>query len=159
MGPIDVLEEQHREVEALFDAFDEVEDASDKRKLFLDLADAIAAHSTIEERHFYPAIRASQTEDLVREAFSEHLQVKKLVADLLDTSAGDPGFVTKVHQLKENISRHVAVEEGQLFPLVRRLFADMELDVVADQMEQTYAELMLEGEPRENVPRELNARL
>ena len=38
------------------------EEDSEKRALFFEIADNLAVHATIEERHFYPAVRERQTE-------------------------------------------------------------------------------------------------
>ncbi len=155
MNAIEILKSQHREVEALFEAFEEAEeDPGTQQQVFLQIADALAAHATIEEKHFYPAVVAKQTEDLLREALEEHLAAKRIIADLLELSPDDDTFVPKVMVLKEQIEHHVEEEEGDLFIKVNKLFKKTELAAIGVAMENTYAELMAEGDPRLAVPEE-----
>lgn len=67
MDAIELLEDQHREVEDLFEEIEEAE-ASEKREIFDEIADQLAIHATIEEKHFYPACRDAKTEDILRES-------------------------------------------------------------------------------------------
>src|SRR3954466_6506700 len=71
MNAIEMLEEQHRDVEDLFEEIEEAEGA-EKQEVFAEIADQLVIHSAIEEKHFYPAVKARQTEDLLRESLEEH---------------------------------------------------------------------------------------
>lgn len=57
MSAIDLLEEDHREVEDLFDKYEELKDASDKNELAVKICMALQVHTQIEEEIFYPAAR------------------------------------------------------------------------------------------------------
>jgi hemerythrin superfamily protein len=154
MDAIKLLETQHREVEALF-AKIESAGKGEKGALFGALADALAAHTTIEEQIFYPRTMAARTEDLLREAVEEHLSAKRVLADLLASQTQDKAFEAKLKVLKEQIEHHVKEEEGELFPQVKRLFK-AELEEMGAAMEAMYAELQ-EGSPRSAVPGETSA--
>ncbi len=146
-----MLETQHREVESLFEAYEDAKDGRAKRATFQRIADKLAIHATIEEHHLYPAVKASQTDDLLHEAVEEHLSVKRIIADLLSMSAADENFDAKVKVLKEQVEHHVEEEEGELFPQVRELFAEDALDEIAVAMAEEAASL--EGQhPRDQVP-------
>ena len=59
---LEMLESQHRAVEELFfDLSRQGRDGADFRETFIELADMIAMHDTIETRHFYPAVKAADT--------------------------------------------------------------------------------------------------
>jgi hemerythrin superfamily protein len=154
MDAIKMLKKQHREVEALFKELQKAKSAGPRRKVFEKLADALAVHATIEERHFYPAAKKKQTQDMVLEAAEEHLEVKRVIADLLDLDASDPIFMAKVTVLKEDVQHHVKEEEDELFPKVQKLLDDDELEALAASMQETADELQSEGEPRMSVPSE-----
>jgi hemerythrin superfamily protein len=154
MDAIKMLKKQHREVEALFKQLEKAKSAGPRRRIFEELADALAVHATIEERHFYPAAKKKQTEDMVLEAAEEHLEVKRVIADLLDLEANDPVFMAKVTVLKEDVQHHVEEEEEQLFPKVEKLLDDEELEAVAAAMQETAQELQRQGDPRMAVPSE-----
>ena len=152
MNAIEMLKKEHRAVEELFDSFEHAADTEARRKIFEHIADALAIHAAIEERHFYPAVKAKATGDLLHEAVEEHLKVKRAIADLLVLDAADDSFAAKVKVLKEDVEHHVEEEEAELFPAVERIFAANELETIAAEMEQTECELLETGNPRNAVP-------
>ena len=151
---IDFLMEQHREVERLFSEFEKAKDEEDKQELFETIADKLAIHARVEEQYFYPAVTAKKTEDMVLEAFVEHISVKRLLVDLLETDADDPKFEAQMKVLKEQVEHHVEEEEGQLFPAAKKVLSKDELAAVAQEMMALQAELE-EEEPRYQIPDEL----
>ncbi|HEU4618983.1 MAG TPA: hemerythrin domain-containing protein [Gammaproteobacteria bacterium] len=152
---IALLSEQHREVEGLFEKLESARGSSQKERIFAKLADALAAHSRIEEEIFYPSVFTDETETELRESVEEHLVVKRLVADMLDMEASDPQFMSKASVLKEVVRHHVEEEEHQLFPEVREQNAD-ELEELGAKMQQRFEQLM-QREPRKQVPKEARA--
>lgn len=150
MDAIKLLKQQHRLVEKLFDRFESSDDGSEKMELFAEIGDQLAVHATIEERHFYPAVRARQTEENLEEAYDEHLEVKKLLVDALQ-STDSPGFDGKVAALKGAVLHHVEEEEGELFPAVVKLLDRDTLEALGEIMEAEGLELMEEGAPRYRV--------
>jgi hemerythrin superfamily protein len=153
MGAIDMLESQHREVEDLFAEFEDAK-GSQKRDVFLQIADKLAVHAAIEEKHFYPAAKAKETEDLLLESAEEHLAVKRLISDLLKLDETDDTFEAKVTVLKEQVEHHVEEEEDELFPQVEKLLDDTTLDALEQEMTATQEELLAKGSPRNQVPAE-----
>jgi hypothetical protein len=157
---IDVLElltEQHDEVEQLISDIEESDDSEEKEELFRELADKIAAHSTVEEKIFYPGVMTEQTSEHLLEATEEHLAVKRVLADMLEMAADDERFDAKLSVLKEQIRHHARdEEEGKLFPMLRR---QLSADTLAGLGNECLAffELLLEREPRMNVPSETAA--
>jgi hemerythrin superfamily protein len=153
VNAIELLKTQHEEAKALFDQIEAAED-EDKEELFEQLADALAVHATIEEKHFYPATKNARTEELLQEAVEEHLSVKRLIADLLDMSPEDAQFDAKVTVLREQVEHHVEEEEGELFPRVKKMFKEDELEDLGMVMEDMAEELKDAGAPCESVPAE-----
>ncbi len=160
MDALKLLMDQHRETEQLFKAYFETEeeDARNRKLLFLQIADSLAAHATIEETHFYPAVkeRSKDQESDVLESLEEHLAVKRILSDLLDMQPTDRMFDAKMTTLKEMVEHHVGEEEKEMFPEVRKLFSKEELEELGKAMEDTLAELMAEGEPSEDIPKQTN---
>src|SRR5262245_56375570 len=149
-----MLERQHREVEALFKQMEKAKSSGPRRKVFEKLADALAVHAAIEEKHFYPSVRQRATEDSLLESLEEHLAIKRVIADLLALPEEDETFMAKVKVLKDEVDHHVEEEESTLFPKVEKLFDDEMLEALAEAMEETQTELREAGNPRENVPLE-----
>jgi hemerythrin superfamily protein len=153
MGAVEMLESQHREVEKLFAAFEEAR-GEEQREIFLQIADKLAVHAAIEEKHFYPAAKAKNTEDMLLEAAEEHLSVKRVISDLLALDEEDETFEAKVMVLKEQVEHHVEEEEDELFPKVEKLLDETTLEALEQEMTATQEELLAKGNPRDQVPAE-----
>jgi hemerythrin superfamily protein len=151
MNAVELLKAQHREVEGLFEKFEKAGKAVAKRQIAEEICDKLTVHAAIEERHFYPAVKAKQTEDLLLEALEEHLAAKRVMADLLDLKPSDETFEPKVKVLKEQIEHHVEEEEEELFPKVEKLLSREELVALAQEMTATQTELEAARKPREAV--------
>jgi hypothetical protein len=136
---LNLLTDQHDEVDALFASLEDAETGPEKKELFTELADKLAAHGKIEEELFYPMVMAEQTKDLVLESAEEHLQIKRMLADLLEL---DPTSESDADQF-----------DGELFPKVRSM-------IDADTLEACGAEMLgrflvlLDSDPRKDVPSE-----
>jgi hemerythrin superfamily protein len=154
MDAIQLLESQHREVEDLFEEIEGSNDNDEKTELFEELADKLAVHASIEEHHFYPAVKDRRTKDILLESLEEHLAIKRILADLLESSAEDETFDAQIKVLKETVSHHVEEEEGDLFPKVRKLFNKDELEALGQEMSAEQAELEERGAPRREIPSE-----
>jgi hemerythrin superfamily protein len=90
---IDLLESDHREVEALFEEFESSESQEGKRELAAQICEALTVHAEIEEEIFYPAfIEATEEEDIHHEAVIEHLGAKRLIADIEEAPDDDEYF-------------------------------------------------------------------
>ena len=154
MNAIDLLESQHRDVEDLFSELESATDDETKADLFEELADKLAVHAAIEEHHFYPAVKDQRTEDILLESLQEHLAVKRILADLLETGAEEETFDAQVKVLKETVEHHVEEEETDLFPKVRKLLSKDQLEAIGQAMSAEQAELEDRGAPHERIPSE-----
>jgi hemerythrin superfamily protein len=149
---LELLKMQHDEVEELISEIEESDDGEEKMDLFRELADKIAAHSTIEEKLFYPSVMSDDTEEQLLESTEEHLAVKRVLADMLEMEASDDRFDAKLSVLKEEIRHHARdEEEKKLFPKVRRMFTADELAGLGNELMAMF-ERLLEQEPRNEVP-------
>lgn len=154
MNAVKMLKLQHQEVEELFEEFAKAESVEPRREAFNNIADALAVHATIEERHFYPGVKQRQTQEILLESVEEHLEIKRGIADLLRTDPGDEAFQAKIQALRETVEHHVAEEEGELFPKVERLLSAQDLELIGTAMDETQKRLRSEGNPRDAVPGE-----
>jgi hemerythrin superfamily protein len=156
MNAIDMLESQHREVEDLFSKIEKAKDVTTKEQAFILLADSLAIHASIEEHHFYPAVKARRTREILLESLEEHLAIKRVLSDLLDVAVDDETFGAKLSVLKEEVEHHVEEEESDLFPRVMKLFDEAELDAIGDAMSAEQEELEEKGNARAAVPEEVD---
>jgi hemerythrin superfamily protein len=152
---IDLLTTQHREVEELFSTIETAPDLEKKIELFELLADQLAIHTAIEEHHFYPAVKAKETKDLLVESLEEHLAVKRSLSDLLEGNFDETTFNVRIQMLKEQVEHHVEEEEKELFPKVRKSLDSNELISIGERMRMEQEDLEKMGEPRLSVPLEI----
>jgi hypothetical protein len=152
---LELLRSQHQEVD---DLIEQLEDSdSDRETLFAELADKLAAHSTVEEKIFYPAVMAESTNEILHQSVEEHLAVKRLLADMLDLDPEDDEeeFDAKLAVLKENVSHHAhEEEEAKLFPKLTKLLDRDQRAALGNEVLAMFEQL-IEQEPRREVPGEI----
>jgi hemerythrin superfamily protein len=138
MDAIALLKADHKTVETLFRKFEQAGRNARKlkRKLVDQMVRELAVHAVIEEQVFYPAVRskADAFEDDILEALEEHHVVKWLLKELEDLAPEAERFDAKVKVLMENVRTHVAEEERELFPRVRKAFSPSELRDMAEAL-------------------------
>jgi len=149
MDAINFLKSHHRELESQLDELKEAKVID--RKKFNHMADALAAHITVEEEIFYPAVKAKRTEDILLESLEEHLSLKRVLADLVGLRADAEKFSAKLHVLAEQAEHHHEEEEENLFPKVRKLLDHEALVALAGEMEVRMKELVAESD-RKQIP-------
>jgi hemerythrin superfamily protein len=157
MNAIKMLKQQHLAVGKLFEEFETAPSVQRRGEIFTQIADALAVHATIEERHFYPGVKQAQTQDILAESVEEHLEMKRVIADLMQMEPSDDGFEARVMTLQEDVEHHVEEEENELFPMVEKLFDEEGLEALGAEMQATQDELIRDGNPRYAVPAETDA--
>ncbi len=154
MDAIKLIEKQHDEIDQLFEELKEAKSDEDKRKLFAQVADSLAAHMAMEEEVFYPAVKARSIEPLLLEATEEHLAIRRVLNDLLDTQPSDPRFAAKLSVVREQHEHHANEEEEKdLHPLVRKMFEKDELEELGQQMRAMF-DRRVASSPRRHLPEE-----
>lgn len=147
MDATELLKQQHDEVK---DLFGELEQSGGKEReaLFLEIADALEAHSRIEEQIFYPRAYTGDRDA----ALADHMEVRRMLADML-TSIGAAHFAEKAQLLQQTLEKHIAEEERE-FTRVRNEIDAPELERLGTEMEQLYDQLMPQ-QPSQDIPSEI----
>jgi hypothetical protein len=160
MDAIDMLQEQHRLVERLYDRLGALDEDEPGRALMaIRICDVLAVHIAIEESIFYPAVRARATEEVLLDVRESHLQIKRLVLDLSElVEPGPPRGAeldAKLRVLEEELEHHFGDEEDRLWPAARELLTEDELEGLASEMAERETEIEERGEARYRVFGEL----
>lgn len=114
-----LLEQDHREVEACFAAYQEFTDETVKQPLRDKICMLLKAHMLVEEQIFYPrAQTATGDGGMVEHAIEEHTKAKQLINEI-ETGSVESEVDALVEALRKAIEEHVAEEETELFPKVR----------------------------------------
>jgi len=87
VSALDLLEQDHREVERFFDEYEKLEDVDEKEKVALKICLALTVHTQIEEEILYPAVREAIEKDelnAIREAgiYAAHVVAAAAIAAL-----------------------------------------------------------------------------
>jgi hemerythrin superfamily protein len=141
---LEVLEQDHREVEEWFDEYNELkEDDNRKGALAAKICLALKVHAQIEEEIFYPRARkATKENDLIDEAAVEHSAVKHLIGEIEGMKVDEELYDAKIRVLGEMVKHHIKEEEEELFPEL--VPAKMDLDAVGKELAKRKEELMAE---------------
>jgi hemerythrin superfamily protein len=138
MDAIALLKADHKTVETLFRKFERAGRNAKKmkRRLVDQIVRELAVHSVIEEQIFYPAVRTKggKLEEMILLSLEEHHVAKWLLKELEDLSPDAERFEAKVLVLMESIRTHVAEEEREVFPQVRKAFTPAELKAMAQAL-------------------------
>jgi hemerythrin superfamily protein len=122
---VELIEQDHREVESLFAEFERSGDASVASKI----CDEIDKHAEAEEKAVYPVI-ADEVPDggkMASEGEEEHKEARQLIGRIRRTSDNDK-LSELVGELKQAIEHHVKEEESEILPKTREALGASRLD-------------------------------
>jgi hypothetical protein len=131
-----LIEQQHREVERLFDS---IEAGKANERLVEKLAVALTAHAIIEEQLFYPAVMKVNKE-LALESYEEHELMAYALKRLVAADVKDEGFHARVKAVKDTTLHHVQEEEREMLPAMAR--EEEEDESLGQKMEARFRELV-----------------
>ena len=135
MDAFNLLKEDHRKVEELFE---ELESASGQAKMrvFEQIKMELELHTHIEEKIFYPALeKPKPTHDLTLEAYEEHDVVKKLLQQMSKAKSATEEWEAQAKVLQENVEHHVEEEENELFEKAEAALSEEQIEALGEQME------------------------
>jgi len=135
MDGLEILKQDHQKVKQLFEETTHASNRNQRKDLFDEIDTELEIHAHIEETVFYPALEQhEELQDMVAEALEEHQEVKTLLEEIEELGSESHDFGGKLQELMESVEHHVAEEEGEMFPKVREVFDERELDELARQL-------------------------
>jgi hemerythrin superfamily protein len=136
MNALEILKNDHQKVKELFQEATHVSDTSKRKDLFDKIDTELEIHAHIEETVFYPAVEDhEELKDMVAEALEEHEEAKTLLEELEEIGVDSHEFGSKLQQLIEAVEHHVEEEEGEMFPKIREVFEEDELEQLGQDLE------------------------
>jgi hemerythrin superfamily protein len=143
---ISLIEQDHREMEALFARVGSGE--GDRRALLVEIAGRLDAHARAEELEVYPAIAKNRpaAEPGIQHAEHEHHEAEHLLRkarNLVDTAHFDEAFTAFVAAVKH----HVEEEETEVLPALRAAVDEETLLRIGMAFEEARQGLLGEPEP------------
>lgn len=150
---IDLLLEDHREVERLFAELATGVGNPQHRR---DLADTVTAelirHAVTEEEYLYPTARKAlpDGDKIAEHEIAEHAEAEQTLKDWEGIPADDPRFDVICQKITKEIRHHIRDEESDLFPRLRSACAEEQLTDLGRKME--IAKLVAPTRPHPNAP-------
>jgi hemerythrin superfamily protein len=137
MDALEFLKQDHQTVKELFEEVEAMEDGKEQKQIFRQLKQELETHARIEETVFYPAMQKyDELKDMVLEAIEEHKQVKTLLREMENLVSDSEKFEDKLQVLMENVEHHAEEEEeGKMFPKIRELVDQTELEEIGQELE------------------------
>lgn len=152
MNALTLLKQDHNNVNALFERFEQSGDSAHatKRKIVDQIIEQLSVHAVIEEQVFYPAVREAveSAEGTVLEALEEHHVVKWTLSELEKMAPTDERFDAKTTVLIEAVRHHVEEEENDLFPAVRDAMTNEQLEQLGETLETAKKTAPVRPHPR-----------
>lgn len=132
-----LLRNEHETVKSLFTKYKKAagRNHNARRELFEEIRREILLHSQMEIEIFYPALASTPSTTggkLVSTAEEEHRRVEQLLASM---NAQDKNFDTKMNELIEAVTRHIVMEEEQIFEEARKSLPEYRLEELGLEME------------------------
>jgi hemerythrin-like domain-containing protein len=111
-----LIEEDHREVERLFEQFN----TTGEERLARQVCSEIEKHAAAEESVFYPVVGTDVPDgrSLESEAEREHQEARQIIGRIKNTK--DPEHLAELmDELEQAIQHHVSEEENEMLPKAR----------------------------------------
>lgn len=146
MDAVRMLLDDHERVRRLFQEYqqsagsDGARAATAAQQILMELE----IHSKLEEEIFYPAYRTKAEADgkeLVAEAYEEHAEVDRMVAELKSMSPGTREYNAKMQTLIDNVEHHVQEEESEMLPDAQEVLGN-QTDRLGQEMMQRKQQMM-----------------
>jgi hypothetical protein len=136
MNGLELLKEDHRKVQELFEQVKTTGNERQRKQLYKKIKAEVETHTYIEEKVLSPALKKyEEFKEMALKAVEEHLQVKNILREIDRLSEGSERFEPKLMVLIENVNHHIEEEEGEMFPEVEGRFSERQLEDLGQNLE------------------------
>ena len=132
MDALELLKQDHETVKQLLERGQEAE-PKQRKQIFKEIKTELDTHARIEETAME---EHEELKDMVLESLEEHKQLKTVLRELSKLSPNSERFKPKFKVLKDDVEHHaVEEEEGKMFPEIRKIVDQSELDQLGEELE------------------------
>jgi hemerythrin superfamily protein len=127
---IELLLRDHRMIEGLAEQLDTVDDPAEIRRLYVRIAEELAAHEAAEHEVVFPAFRAAleiADDNTLTRRLGEHEELNELLAEMRSLAPDCFGFTKRGSALLLDIKAHFLCEEESVFAQMRATLSAEEL--------------------------------
>ena len=126
--PIDVielLERDHRLINALVEQLDALEDSAEIRRLYLRIVEELSTHEAVEQEVVFPAFHAAVVtdgDDTLSHRMGEHEEMNEMLAEMRTLAPNSFAFIKRGSALLLELKGHFLIEEETVFARMRSGF-------------------------------------
>ncbi len=127
---IDLLERDHRRIDALAEDLENADDPTDVRRLFLTIVEELAAHEAAEQKVLFPAFRtmvAATDDTTLAHRMGEHEELNGLLAEMRSLAPKGFAFTKRGSALMLEVKAHFMLEEESVFAPMRETMSAEDL--------------------------------
>lgn len=145
MDALRLLQQDHQDASALMNRikaeFGQA-DPSARLRMFQQLKAALMVHARVEEFHVYPVFQQAEvTRDSAAQALDDHRAMKSLIDSLDRMPQHDVNWVSTFNKLYETATRHMRMEEEQLFGHAGEVLTRQEAEELGTKVETAKKEV------------------
>ncbi len=142
--PIEMLMQDHREVEQLFAQYQQSKDPAVVERICTELT----VHAAAEEKVIYPALGADVTggKGMRQHAEKEHQEVKDAIFEIERLGYTDPGVEHFMQTIIQGVTEHVQEEESEVFPKMREDLTAERIEGLGGELDATKQQLLAEAQ-------------
>jgi len=137
--PMTMLKADHRELIGLLTVLGDSNEGLEREALTMQVQRSLELHLSVEEELLHPLVAEELGIADEEEAAAEHDLVREGLARVVELVA-KPGYGTAIEMLKAAIAHHVAEEEGEHFPELKKVLGREDWIELGDQMADARAE-------------------
>lgn len=135
MDAIHFLKKEHDHVRRmLFDISDESHHYETKIKMFNELCQDLIRHETMEHKVWYPHLK-NKVNKTVEHLLREEKIAEKTIKNFENIN-DEKIWEEKFSKFKKDVENHANEEEQKLFPIVKNILSESELEKIGNDMYQ-----------------------
>ena len=132
--PPQLLMQDHRKVEGLFEQYKKSADASVVKQICTELK----VHTTVEEEVVYPVLGSDVPggKQMKEHAEEEHQEVEQAIKEIIKLGYQGPQIDGLMQKVISGVTEHVQEEEGEVFPKMEEAIDSAKLERLGAELEK-----------------------
>jgi hemerythrin superfamily protein len=137
MDAITFLLKEHDKVRKTFaEINDESHRDETKKEMFNALCQDLIRHETMEQKVWYPHFKNNEKlDDTVKHLITEEKSAANTIKEF-EKIKTEPEWEEKFLKFKKDVEHHASEEEHKLFPVVKKILDEVELEKIGKEMQE-----------------------